>query len=239
MDLAVHMTSCAVSRRLTFGLAAVAISLALAAPASAGVVQPATILAKAKAAIAAQSSVRVVFTAHSGASSVTEKIVADVGGKTGTETVFEGSAELAVRVTSAFAYVEGNQAGFTTLFGLSAADATKVGKRWESWKAGTKQYANLASDVKMSSVTSLLPKAKGTTASTNAKSYVLKWTTAATSSIPKLTDSLTVSAETNLPTTASSSSPSGTSVSTTLSHWGENVSVKTPPAKSTVSSSRI
>src|SRR6202021_406789 len=99
------MTSCALRRRLMLGVSAVAISLALAAPAAdAAVVQPGTVLKQAEAAIAAQGSVHVVFAAHSGTASVTEKIIADVGTKTGTETVFEGSADLAIRGTSAFAY---------------------------------------------------------------------------------------------------------------------------------------
>jgi hypothetical protein len=241
MDFAVPLTSRTVSRRLTLGLSAgaMAISLALAAPASAVIVQPAAVLAQAKAAIIGQSSVHVVFAAHSGSNSVTEKILADVGTTTGAETVFEGSADLAIRVTTAFAYVSGNAAGFTTLFGLSAADAKQVGKRWESWKAGTKQYANLASDVTMSSVTGLLPKAKGVTLSTRPTTYVLKWTTAATKSIPKLQNSLTVSTGTKLPLKAVSTSPDGTSVTTTLSHWGAALTVKTPPVNATVDSSRI
>jgi poly-gamma-glutamate capsule biosynthesis protein CapA/YwtB (metallophosphatase superfamily) len=227
------------SRRFIFGIATAAISLTLAAPASAGAVKPESVLARAKMAIAAQRGVHVVFAAHSGTSSVTEKIIADVGTTTGTETVFEGSAELAIRVTGAFAYVSGDRAGFTTLFGLSSADAKKVGKRWESWKAGTKQYANLASDVTMSSVTGLLPKAAGTRLSTGAETYVLKWRTAATKSIPKLTVSLTISAESNLPLKALSTSPTGTSASTALSHWGEDFSIKPPPATSIVGSSQI
>jgi hypothetical protein len=239
MDFAVHMTNWAVSRRLMLGVSAVAISLVLAAPASAGVVKPAAVLAQAKAAIAGQSSVHVLFAAHSGTSSVTEKIVANVGTQTGAETVFEGTADLAIRVTPAFAYVSGNSAGFTTLFGLSSADAKQVGKRWESWKAGTKQYANLASDVTMSSVSALLPKAKGITLTARSKTYVLKWTTAATKSIPKLTDALTISTETNLPTSEKSTSPTGTSVTTTLSHWGADFAVKTPPVQSTIDSSQI
>jgi hypothetical protein len=233
------MTRDAVSRLFIFGVSTVAISLALAAPASAGTVKPASVLAQAKTAIAGQSSVHVVFAAHSGTSSVTEKIVADVGTQTGTETVVEGSADLAIRVTTAFAYVSGNRTGFTTLFGLSSADAKKVGKRWESWKAGTKQYVNLASDVTMSSVTGLLPKAAGTTLSTGAGTYVLKWTAAATSSIPKLKASLTISTQSNLPLKALSKAASGTSVSTTLSNWGEDFSVSAPPAQSIVDSSRI
>jgi hypothetical protein len=238
MDFAVPLTSRA-ARRLIFGLSSVVLPLVLATPASATGVAPSPVLAQAKAAIAGQDSVHVVFAAHAGSSSVTEKILADVGTKTGAETVFEGAADLAVRVTPAFAYVSGNSAGFTTLFGLSAADAKQVGKRWVSWRAGTKQYASLASDVTMSSVTGLLPKVTGTTVSKDSVSYVLKSTTAATKSVPKLTNSLTISIESNLPSKAESTSPSGTNVTTTLSHWGVPFTVKTPPPKSTIDSSQI
>jgi hypothetical protein len=239
MDVVVPLTSRAVRRSLLLGLSSVVLPLALSTPASASVVDPSPVLAHTRAAIAGQDSVHVVFAAHAGSSSVTEKILADVGTKTGAETVLEGAADLAVRVTTDFAYVSGNSAGFTTLFGLSAADAKLVGKRWVSWRAGTKQYANLASDVTMSSVISLLPKAKGTTASKESVSYLLKSTTAATKSVPKLTNSLTISAESNLPSKAESTSPTGTNVTTTLSHWGAPFTVKTPPPQSIIDFSKI
>ena len=67
-----------------------------------------------------------------------------------------------------------------------------------SWKAGTSQYANLKADVTFAAVTALLPRAKGTRLSTGltngANVYVLKWTAAASSSTPMLSNTLTVSA---------------------------------------------
>jgi hypothetical protein len=57
--------------------------------ASAAVVSTGSVLRSAKAAIAVQTSVHVVFIAHSRASSTTEKIIADVGTTSGSETLFE------------------------------------------------------------------------------------------------------------------------------------------------------
>ena len=56
---------------------------------------------------------------------------------------------------------------------MTAAEATKVGKRWEFWKKGTTQYKNLESVVSVKSLESLLPKSKGTTLSTKGSDYVL------------------------------------------------------------------
>jgi hypothetical protein len=142
------------------------------------------VIRSAELAIAKQASVHVVFVAHAGSPSKTETIVADVGRASGTETATEGKAALVVKLSSTHAYVSGNSSGLTTIFGMSSADAKKVGKDWESWKAGTSQYANLKSDLTMSSVSALLPKAKGTRLTTvvskGSTFYVLKWTIAAT-----------------------------------------------------------
>jgi hypothetical protein len=226
---------------LAGAMAVVALSTSAARPAFAGTVSLSSILAAAKAAIAQQTSVHVVFVANSGgSSSINEKIVADVGTTGGVETIVEDTADLAVRVTPAFAYVSGNASGLTTLFGLSSAGAKKLGRHWESWKAGTKQYSNLRSDLRMSSVEALLPKSKGTKLSSGTGIYVLKWTTAATSSIPKLANTLTVSAAgTDLPITKSATASGGAKITTTLSKWGEQVAVSAPPASSTMASSKL
>ena len=213
----------------------------LSSTAFAATVSTASVLAASEAAIAGQSSVHVVFTARSGgSSSLSEKIVADVGPTSGVEAIVEGTADVAVRVTPSFAYVSGNSSGLTTVFGLSSADAKKLGRDWESWKAGSKQYANLRSDLKMSSVEALLPKVKGTKLSAGSGTNVLRWTTPATSSIPKLANTLTLSADgTNLPITKTATATGGTKVTTTLSKWGEKVAVSAPPASSTMPSSKF
>jgi hypothetical protein len=201
-----------------------------------------SVLKTTKVAIDEQTAAHVVFTAK--ASSATEKIVADVGTTSGEETASEGTSLVKIRVTPTFAYLSGNQSGLTTIYGMSSADAKKVGADWETWKSGTKGYSNLKSDVTMASVDSLLPKAKGTKLTTdNTKGttlYVLKWTTAATSSIPKLTNTLTVSAQgMNLPVTETSAASDGTKATTKLSRWGVSPVVNAPALTSTIASAKV
>jgi hypothetical protein len=220
------------------------ISLGFGAAAYGDGVSAAGVLSSTKAAIATQTSAHVMFTAHSGTTGTTEKIVADVGTTSGTEDISEGSAKVAIKVTPAFAYVSGNVAGLTKLFGLSSSQARTVGHKWVSWKAGSSQYKNLRSDLTMGSVAALLPKAKGTTVSTKTAGgvglYVLRWTTAATSSVPRLSNTLTVSSSTPvLPLTDTATASGGTKVTTVLSKWGEAVVVQAPPATSTISSAKV
>jgi hypothetical protein len=134
---------------------------ALGGTAYGGTVTSGSVLTSTKAAIAQQTGVHVVFRANSGSSPTTEKIVADVGVTTGEETVSEGQSHLAVRVTPGYAYVSGDSSGLTTIFGLTAAAAKKVGSDWVSWKAGTSQYANLKADVTFAAVTALPPESEG------------------------------------------------------------------------------
>jgi hypothetical protein len=235
------------------GTAVLVISLAFGAVASDATASGATVsgtgvstgavLNSTRAAIASQTSAHVVFTGHSSSTSTTEKIIADVGRTSGTEDISEGSAAVAIRVTPSFAYVSGNASGLTTLFGLSASQARKVGHKWVSWKAGTSQYKNLHADLTMSSVTALLPKAKGTTVSTKTVGgvglYVLTWTTAATSSVPRLSNTLTISSGAPvLPISDAAKASGGTKITTALSKWGEVVVVATPPASSIISAAK-
>jgi hypothetical protein len=227
-----------------FGASVAGVSLALSAPTYAADVSSASVLASARAAIASQTGVHVAFTAHSGSTGITEKIIADVGTTAGTETIFEGSADVAIRVTPTFAYVSGNSSGLTKLFGMSSATAKKLGTRWEAWKAGTKQYANLRSDVTMRSVSDLLPKAKGTKVVPDSRHGatldVLTWATAATATVPKLSNRLVVSAQgAALPISQTTTATGGTKITTALSKWGETVTIEPPAADRTVSSSHI
>ena len=191
---------------VTLGMTGLAIVASLGVATSAGAVTANSVLKTVKTAIAQQSSVHVAFTLSSG-SSDREKISVNVGTSVGqeTETASPGNAHLAIKVTPTDAYVSGNSAGLTMLFGFSSAVAKKIGNRWVYWKAGTKQYSSLRTDVTMSSVTGLLPKAKGTKVSTVVKQYVLTWTIAATSSAPKLSNTLMASVTAPaLPVTAAS-----------------------------------
>jgi hypothetical protein len=244
MDLSVRRGARRGTWRFALGVAAVVISVAFSAVASADVITTGSVLQTATTAIAQKTSAHVVFVAHSNSSSTTEMIIADVGVTVGSETLFEGKADLAIRVTPAYAYVSGNSSGLTTLFGLTAAQAKKLGTKWVSWKSSTKQYSNLKADLTMSSVNALLPKTKDTqlTTGTNngAKLYVLKWTSAASSSIPKLTHTLTISAMgPSLPIEETETASTGVKVKTQLSKWDENVIVFAPPVASTVASSKI
>jgi hypothetical protein len=209
-----------------------------------GVVSTSSVIRTAKLAIARQTSAHVVFVAHAGSPSKTETIVADVGRTSGTEAVTEGTAALAIRLSPSYAYVSGNSSGLTTIFGMSSADAKKVGKDWESWKAGTSQYANLKSDLPMSSVSALLPKAKGTKLSTvvtgGTTSYVLKWSISATSSTPEVANTLMVSSgAVTLPVKETALISNGAKATTTISRWGEQFVVGVPPIAATIASSKI
>jgi hypothetical protein len=96
----------------------------------------------------------------------------------------------------------------------------------------------------MSSVRALFPKAKGTRLTTvmskGSTFSVLKWTIAATSSIPGVTNTLTVSSgATTLPVTEVARISNGAKATTTLSGWGEPVMVAIPPGAATIPSSKI
>jgi hypothetical protein len=244
MDFSVWRSVPGLFHALALGVTALVISAALGAPAYAGDVTTGSVLKAAKAAIANQRGVHVVFVVSTSSSSNTEKITADVGRTSGLETISEGKANLAVEVTPTYAYVNGNSSGLTTIDGLSSAEAKKVGTNWVSWKAGTSQYSDLKSVVTISSVTTVLPKANGTKLSTHittgTKLYVLKWTTAATSSSPKLSNTLSVSARgTTLPVKETATASGGTKVTTMFSKWGEHIIVSAPPGASTISSSQV
>jgi hypothetical protein len=203
-----------------------------------------SVIRAAKLAIGKQPSVHVVFIAHSSSPLKTDTIVADVGRASGSESIVEGKATLVIKLSSTHAYVSGNSSGLTTLFGMSSSDAKKVGTDWESWKAGTSQYANLKSDLTMSSVVALLPKAKGTKLSTvvtgTATFHVLKWKIPATTALPGVTNTLTISTGAiTLPVTETGIVSNGTKVTTTLSKWGEQLVVGIPSATDTIASSKI
>jgi hypothetical protein len=229
---------------MALAVTAVACSMILSATASADVTTAGSLLQIATKAIAQQTGAHVVFLAHSDSPPTTEKITADVGVASGSETLSEGKANLSIRLTPSFGYARGSQSGLTTLFGMPAAQAKKLGTRWESWKSDTRQYANLKGDLTMSSVGSLLPKSKGTNLSTKdpngAKLYVLTWTTPASQSTPRLSNTLTISAAgPSLPREETRTTATGVTVKTQLSRWDESVTVLAPPAASTVASSKI
>ena len=203
-----------------------------------------SVLASAKAAIAKQTSARLSLTVTSTSSSGTEKVTENLGVTEGLETIALGAATATIKVTPSYGYISGSSSGLTTIFGMSAAQAKKVGKHWVSFKAGTSQYSDFKSGVTMSSVDSVLPEAKGTKTSVaevkGTKVYVLTWTVAATSSTPKTSNTLTISAVgAALPIEETASDTAGDHETLLLSNWGEHVSVSAPPAASTISYSQL
>jgi Cu/Ag efflux pump CusA len=229
---------------LALATAALVVSAALGTAAYAGVVTTSSVIATTKATIARQPGVHLVISAKSSSSSSTEKIVADFGTDGGVEKISNGNARLAIKVMPTYAFVSGNSSGLTTIVGLSSADAKRVGKHWVSWKAGTSQYSNLKSGITVSSVTAVVPKAQGSKLSTEvvngAKRYVLRWTTAATSSSPKISSTLILSARgATLPIQETAIASGGAKESTVFSKWGEHVLVSVPSATSTIPYSQL
>jgi hypothetical protein len=222
-------------RGLLLLTAAAATSFGFASTAGAAAVGAGSILTSARTEIASQTGVHVVFTAHSGSTGITEKIVADVGVSSGSETISEGSADVVIRVTPSFVYVSGNASGLTTLFGMGSAAAKKLGSKWQSWKAGTDQYGELKADLTMGSVSALLPSAKGTKVRRTGTVDDLTWVTRATKTVPSFSNTLSIpAAGPALPTTKTATASGGTKISTQLSNWGKEVVVRPPPGDRTV-----
>jgi hypothetical protein len=225
---------------LTLATAALGV---VAACGSTPVAKPATtvsVLASAKAAIARETGAHLSVMVKSSSTSTAEKISVDSGVSVGMETIALGAATVTIEVTPSYTYISGSSTGLTTIFGLTAAQAKKVGKDWVSFMAGTTQYADFKAEVTMSSVDSVLPKAAGTKMSTaevnGTNVHVLTWTNAATSSTPKTSSSLTIPATGSaLPIEETTTDAAGADESVTLSEWGEHVVVSAPAAASTIS----
>ena len=225
---------------VSLGATALVMSTALGAAAS----PPATtssVLKAAKVALSKQTGVHVVESSN--ADSVSWLFNVDLGTKSGQQTVSVGYARVRYRLTPTYVYISGNSPGLTTIFNLTAAQARKVGNDWMSAKAGTSAYASFKSNLTISSLVGFLPPAKGTTLSSivtdGVHLYVLKWTTAATSSTPKSSNTMTFSAvgatlPVELRTTAS-----GVTSTAKFSRWGEHVAVNAPPVASTISYSKV
>jgi hypothetical protein len=210
---------------------------------AAGAPTPSTVLAAAKAAIAKQGAVHLEVDSKSSTSANTEKVVADLGRKSGRESISAGADAVTIVVTPASGFVSGNPDGLSKIVGLTSAEVKKVGRRWIALKAGSSQYTSLATDIRISSVLTVLPQVKGTTLSVQTtgttRLYVLKWTTAASSSNPKLTSSIT------FPVTGATlpiqevTTAKGSRETVTLSKWGEFVSVVAPPLDQTIDYSKV
>jgi hypothetical protein len=225
---------------LTLATAALVVVAACGSTPTATPATTSSVLASAKAAIAKETGAHLSVMVKSSSSSSAEKITVDSGVSDGTETFALGAATAAIKVTPSYAYISGSSSGLTTIFGLTAAQAKRVGEDWVSFKAGTTQYADFKAEVTMSSVYSVLPTATGTKLSTaevnGSNVHVLTWTNAATSSTPKTSSTLTISAMgAALPIEETTTDAAGDDESVALSKWGEDVIVSAPAAASTIS----
>ncbi len=223
----------------TVVLATFALLSASADATGAGSPTTSSVLTSAKSAIGKQTSVHLVVTSRSSSSSVEERLEADLAKTSGKETISVGSEAAMIKLTPTYAYLSGNSSGLTKIVGLTSAQVKKLGTDWVSVKAGTSQYKGLAASLTVSSVASVLPAAAGTKlyapAPAAKKLYSLKWDTAATSSAPALTNTLTVSAiGAPLPVQETATASGGSNETVALSKWGENVRVSVPPAGSTI-----
>jgi hypothetical protein len=203
-----------------------------------------SVLAAAKSAIGKQTGVHLVVTSSSSPTLVGEDIHGDLGKTSGVESISEGSDTVMIKVIPTYAYLSGDSAGLTKILGMTSAEAKVVGKHWVAVKAGTSQYADLKSSLTISSITSVLPAAKGTqlySPASQAKSlYTLKWHTAATSSTPALDNTLTISAVgATLPVKETTTAAGGAKQVVALSKWGEPVLVNAPAAGSTIPLSKV
>jgi hypothetical protein len=223
-------------------VAALMVPVTLEDAASAQSATVGSVLAAAKGAIAKQTGVHVAVLKTS--SSAIESVVGDFGVKSGVETVTVGKDHVTFRVTPTYGYLSGDASGLTDIVDLSPAEVKKIGKDWVSVKAGTSQYASLSSGMSASSLTAVLPKAKGAKLSTEVSSgahlYVIKWDTAATSSSPQLSSTLTLSeAGATLPVEQISTASGGSKETAKFSRWGETVRVSAPPTGSTIPFSKV
>jgi hypothetical protein len=216
----------------------------VASAAGAGSATVGSVLSAARSAIGKQTSVHLTVDLASASNTLSEHVAADLGRQAGIETITEGTANAQIRVTRGFAYVSGNSTGLTKIIGLTATQVKKVGHKWVSVKAGSSQYSGLATSTTVGSVTSVLPKAKGTRLSgpgaAGKQLYTLKWTTAATSSTPSLAQMLTLSAVgPTLPVQEITTAAGGGKETLAMSRWDERLQVVAPTAGSTVPYSKI
>jgi len=209
-----------------------AIGAAASAPATTS-----SVLRAARAAISRQTGVRVVESLAGGSFSL--HLILDLGRKSAEETLWVAGARARFRLTRTWAWGRGNLFAREFLFGLTATQAQKVGNHWVSARAGTSGYVRVKSYFSIPSPVGYLPPANGTTLSTTVADgvhvYVLAWTTAATKSMPKASNTMTFSAAgATLPVELIETTSRGT-VTTKYSRWGEHVAVRAPPVASTIS----
>jgi hypothetical protein len=184
--------------------------------------------------ILAQKSVRVTITGQKQGSAAAERIVADIGTATGTESISSGPAVATIRVTKAAAYFTGSPAGLSTFIGLPAAAAAKARSRWVAIAAGTNEYADLAAEDTLADLpASILPGTSDparlrTATLSGRKVYVLDWSAKASGSATTISERLVLAATTQALPLSETTTANGNTQTVTLDHWGEQFAVPVP-----------
>jgi hypothetical protein len=183
-----------------------------------------------------QKGVHVVISdqAAGTANGASQRIVADIGTVTGTETITDGATSAAIRITSKAAYFTGDPTGLTAYLGLSATSAAKVASRWVAIRAGTTEYQALAAENTIASVpSSLLPSAADavqvrTATISGRKTYVLDWKAAASGSSPAYSAQLILTVTPQVLPVSETIATGSASKTVTFSRWGSPFTVTAP-----------
>ncbi len=199
----------------------------------------ATVIAAATKSLAKESGVHISVSTDD--DKVLSTVVADIGTSSGYETYKKGGETFTISVTPTYAYLSGSKTGLTTLMGLTAAEAKKVGSKSIAIKKGSTQYTTFKTNLTSAAFSQLLPAVKGTTLlakrDKSTGGYQLTWTTAATSTSPKTTSLLVVSSgSATVPLKESVSTSSGES-HTTFTKWNQSFTIKVPT--STIAYSKV
>jgi co-chaperonin GroES (HSP10) len=199
----------------------------------------ATVIAAATKSLAKETGVHIAVSTED--NKVLSTVVADIGKSSGYETYKKGGETFTISVTPTYAYLSGSKTGLTTLMGLTAKEATKVGSKSIAIKKGSSQYTTFKTNLTSAAFSQLLPAVKGTTLlakrDKTTGGYQLTWTTAASSTSPKTTSILVVSSgSATVPLKESVSTSSGKS-STTFTKWDKSFTVKIP--SSTIAYSKV
>jgi hypothetical protein len=186
-------------------------------------------------AMLAEKGVHLVITGtRPGASDPAERIVADVGTSTGTESIASGSASAKIVVTRDAAYYAGNQAGLTTLIGLPKAAASRAGSHWVMIRKGTREYQDLAVEDTIAALPgTLLPGSSdavtlATRTSDGHKVYVLAWSATDSGTGTTITEKLLLTAGARALPVAEITTANGYRQTARFTNWGKPVTVHPP-----------
>lgn len=233
--------------RAALGAVVVAIGAACLTGCAPGLSKPISALVTAtRNAILAQGSVHIDIEGFKkGQHTATDSVVGDIGLTSVTEHITESAATVTIRVTPAAAYFEGNKKGLTTIAGLTAAEAARVGKHWVELKQGSSQYKAFSSGASLSGLaSSLLPTGSSAVKLTSVvlkgtKVKELSWTATASGSSEHFTQELFLSsARGPLPIEEISIGQSDNQTGS-FAAWGEHFTVPAPPAADVIGFSAL